>query len=67
MACGARHAVFGNALGRKALAQRTPRKATEGTENPMEKKDEYRTGRERLISLWFSVILCVLCVALFGM
>jgi hypothetical protein len=49
------------------LTQRTPRNATEGTEGPMKKKDEYSTERERLIPLWFSVILCVLCVALFGM
>jgi hypothetical protein len=48
------------------LTQRIPRKATEGTEGPRENKDEYRTERERLISPWFSVILCVLCVALFG-
>jgi hypothetical protein len=49
------------------LTQRTPRKATEGTEDPMGGKEEDRAERERLISPWFSVILCVLCVALFGM
>jgi hypothetical protein len=49
------------------LTQRTSRKATEGTESTTEKKDKYGTEREKLISLWFSVILCVLCVALFGM
>jgi hypothetical protein len=48
------------------LTQRAPRKATEGTEDPMGGKEEDRAERERLISLWFSVILRVLCVALFG-
>jgi hypothetical protein len=33
---------------------------------PMEKKMSAGAETERLISLWFSVLLCVLCVALFG-
>jgi hypothetical protein len=48
------------------LTQRTQRKATEDTESPGENKDEYRTEIEKLISLWSSAILRVLCVALFG-
>src|SRR5216683_4197145 len=30
-------------------------------------KDEYSTGEARLISLWYSALLCVLSVVLFGM
>jgi len=48
------------------LTQRTQRKATEITEGLLERGNDRRRKKKIPISLWFSVVLCVLCVELFG-